>query len=287
MRRRCDCGRMSPTRCVAADVWPLTWQSKQATPCMPAGFSVLRSAVALNCCCGNCVTSRRMPSRSLAFRMPCEDLLEVVDRHHLALRDVAQVGPRGQEDGRRELGQEVLGQVEIDVEALQAGQQLDLHLREDHAARPRAWGAAAAGSPWGTGPSRGSRRETSRPASPRSSPPAASRPGRPGSACRATCVTLVSGRGGQVVALLQQLLLAGHDRRLVGLVLGHHWPGRSPGPAARGRSGRSSSCRTAPARFVGSSAQPAASLGGISEGVTRKTRAAGTASHGSQRRIRS
>ena len=63
-----------------------------------------------------------------------EDLLEVLHRHHLPLRDVAQVRPRGQEDGRRELGQEVLGQVEIEVEALQAGQLLDLHLREDHAA---------------------------------------------------------------------------------------------------------------------------------------------------------
>ena len=48
-----------------------------------------------------------------------EDLLEVLDGHHLALRDVAQVGPRRQEDGRRELGQEVLGQVEVEVEALQ------------------------------------------------------------------------------------------------------------------------------------------------------------------------
>ena len=72
MRRRCDCGRMSPTRWVAPEVWPLTWQSKQATPCMPAGFSALRSAVALNCCCGNCVTSSRRPSRSLALRMPAK-----------------------------------------------------------------------------------------------------------------------------------------------------------------------------------------------------------------------
>ena len=70
MRRRWVCGRMSPTRWVAADVWPLTWQSRQATPCMPAGCSVLRSAVALNCCCGNCVTSSRRPSRSLAFKIP-------------------------------------------------------------------------------------------------------------------------------------------------------------------------------------------------------------------------
>ena len=45
MRWRCSCGRMSPTRCVAAVVWPLTWQSKQVTPRMPSGFSVLRSAV--------------------------------------------------------------------------------------------------------------------------------------------------------------------------------------------------------------------------------------------------
>ena len=35
----------------------------------------------------------------------------------LALRHVAEIGPRGQEDGRRELRQEVLGQVEVEVEA--------------------------------------------------------------------------------------------------------------------------------------------------------------------------
>ena len=34
--------------------------------------SVLRSAVALNCCCGNCVTSSRRPSRSLALRIPAK-----------------------------------------------------------------------------------------------------------------------------------------------------------------------------------------------------------------------
>ena len=32
MRWRCSLGRMSPTVCVAALVWPLAWQSKQATP---------------------------------------------------------------------------------------------------------------------------------------------------------------------------------------------------------------------------------------------------------------
>ena len=37
--------------------------------------------------------------------------------------------------GRRELGQEVLGQVEVEVEPLEPRELLDLHLREEHAAR--------------------------------------------------------------------------------------------------------------------------------------------------------
>ena len=40
----------SPTRCVAALVWPLTWQSKQVTPML--GCNERRSSVALNCCWG-------------------------------------------------------------------------------------------------------------------------------------------------------------------------------------------------------------------------------------------
>ena len=115
-----------------------------------------------------------------------EELLEVVDRDDFALRDVAQVGPRGQVDGRRELGQEVLGQVKIDVEPLQPWQDLDLHLREDHSAHlvlgVRQWQEAlgkqvllADLAP-----------EPSRPVVPRSFLAAISRPGRPGWACRAT-----------------------------------------------------------------------------------------------------
>ena len=53
--------------------------------------------------------------------MPWKDLLEILHRHHLPLGHVAQVRPRGQEDGRRELGEEMLGQVEIDVEAFESG----------------------------------------------------------------------------------------------------------------------------------------------------------------------
>ena len=39
-------------------------------PHAASGFSVLRSAVALNCCCGNWVTSRRSPSSCFGFSMP-------------------------------------------------------------------------------------------------------------------------------------------------------------------------------------------------------------------------
>ncbi len=150
-----------------------------------------------------------------------EDLLEVVHRHDFALRDVAQVGPRGQVDGRRELGQEVLGQVEIEVEAFQPRQQLDLHLGEDH----------APGLVLGVGQGQKALGEQSLVAD-----LLAGHRGQlvPGHSLRqlggrADLDRLAAGHGhlrvgprSEVVALLQQLLLAGHDRFLVGLVLGHH-----------------------------------------------------------------
>ena len=49
--------------------------------------------------------------------MPFEQLEEVVDRDQLALRDVAEVGAGGEEDRRRELGQEMIGDVEVEIEA--------------------------------------------------------------------------------------------------------------------------------------------------------------------------
>ena len=68
-----------------------------------------------------------------------EQLIEVVQRHQLAARHIAQVQPRGQVDRRRELRQEVLRQVEIQVEAREVAISLapgfvDQRLREDHAA---------------------------------------------------------------------------------------------------------------------------------------------------------
>ena len=109
MRRRCDCGRMSPTRWVAADVWPLTWQSKQATPCMPSGALGLAVGRGVELLLRELRDQEPHALQVLGVEDPREDLLEVLDRHHLPLRDVAQVGPRGQVDRRRELGEEVLG----------------------------------------------------------------------------------------------------------------------------------------------------------------------------------
>ena len=157
----------------------------------------------------------------LGVQDAAEDLLEVVDGHDLALRDVAQVGPRRQVDGRRELGKEVLGQVEIDVEALQAGQQLDLHLGKDH----------AAGLVLGMGQRQKSLGEQSLVADLIAGHRGQLLPGHSLRQLRrradldrlaARHRHFAVGPRGEIVALLQQLLLAGHDRLLVGLVPGHH-----------------------------------------------------------------
>ena len=138
MRWRCSFGRMSPTVCVAALVWPLAWQSKQATPW--SARRLRRSSVALNCCCGNGVTSSRSPSSCLGFRMSLNSSLKLASVTSCPLRDVAQVRPRRQEDRRGELRQQVLRQVEVEIEAGQVAVGLllglvDQGLREDHAAR--------------------------------------------------------------------------------------------------------------------------------------------------------
>ena len=59
-----------------------------------------------------------------------EQLAEVGLGDLMPARDVAQVRPRGQEERGRELGQVGLGDVEIDVEALVLGVELDPRRRE-------------------------------------------------------------------------------------------------------------------------------------------------------------
>ena len=102
---------------MAALVWPLAWQSKQATPRLGRSRAAVVGLVEL------LLRERRhqqaQPLELLGVQDAVEQLEEVVDRDELALRDVAEVGPRGQEDRRRELRQEVVGQVEVEVEARQ------------------------------------------------------------------------------------------------------------------------------------------------------------------------
>src|SRR5262249_9803721 len=74
------------------------------------------------------------PFHVLGVEDALKDLLKVFDGDQLALRNIAQVGPGDQEYGGGEFRQEVLGQVEVQVEALQAFQFLDFMLREDHPA---------------------------------------------------------------------------------------------------------------------------------------------------------
>ena len=99
-----------------------------------AGLAVLRSSVGIELL----LRERRQQQAQAVELHRRQDVLEqavvVVDRDHLAARDVAQLGPVLQEDRRRKLGQERLGQIEVDVEPLQAREHLDLHWRKDLAA---------------------------------------------------------------------------------------------------------------------------------------------------------
>src|SRR5690606_35611137 len=68
-----------------------------------------------------------------------EQTIEIVGGDELALRDVAEVGARRQEDRRWEFGQEVLGEVEIEVETLEITARLsedvlDVRRRKQHSA---------------------------------------------------------------------------------------------------------------------------------------------------------
>ena len=126
------------------------------------------------------------PLQILGVEDAGKQLLEIIDRHHLALRDVAQVGARGQENGRRELGQKMVGQVEVDVEPGQAGELLDLGLGEDHAA-DQLLGMGQGQKALGKKSLVANRhRSTCRPVFPTSSLRADGPSGRPESVCRAT-----------------------------------------------------------------------------------------------------
>ena len=99
--------------------WCGRWRGSRSRRRPDAACRLRRSSVALNCCWGNGVTSSRRPSSCLGFRMSLNSSLKLASVTSLPLRDVAQVGPRRQIDRRRELGQQMLRQVEVEVEARQ------------------------------------------------------------------------------------------------------------------------------------------------------------------------
>ena len=79
------------------------------------------------------------PLELLRVQDPVEEAVEVVGRDELALRDVTQIRPGRQVDRGRELGQEPVGNVEVEIEAGQVPARLllslgDLEQREDHPA---------------------------------------------------------------------------------------------------------------------------------------------------------
>ena len=63
-----------------------------------------------------------------------KDFLEIGDGDEFALRDVAEVGSGGKENGGWKFGEEMIGNVEIEIEALEAREGFDFFLREDHSA---------------------------------------------------------------------------------------------------------------------------------------------------------
>ena len=67
-----------------------------------------------------------------------EQAVVVVDRDDLAPGNIAQLGAALEIHGRRELGQEGFGEIELDVVPLQARKHLDLHLGKDLTAQASA-----------------------------------------------------------------------------------------------------------------------------------------------------
>ena len=63
-----------------------------------------------------------------------ESLVVILERDHPSLRDIAKIRARRQEDRRGPVGQNVLREVEIQIEAREARQDVDRHLGEEHAA---------------------------------------------------------------------------------------------------------------------------------------------------------
>src|SRR5688572_24460117 len=74
------------------------------------------------------------PFEVLGVENAAEDFLKISDGDKFPLRNVAEVRPSDEKNGGREFGQEMVGQIEVEVEPLEPGDGFDLVLREKHAA---------------------------------------------------------------------------------------------------------------------------------------------------------
>ena len=74
-----------------------------------------RSSVLVELLLREGLSNRRKPSNCLGLRTPLKNLIVISNRHQLTLGDIAQIGARGEVNGRRELGQELIWQVEIQI----------------------------------------------------------------------------------------------------------------------------------------------------------------------------
>jgi hypothetical protein len=97
MRCRNSWGRMSPTRWVAASVWPLRRQSKQVTPRL--GAWARRSSVWLNCCGGERGHQQPQALQLFGVQNAVKELATVHQGHRFALGYVPQVRAGGEKEG--------------------------------------------------------------------------------------------------------------------------------------------------------------------------------------------
>ena len=121
------------------DVCPLTWQSKQVDPAHPVSRQSLSVGRGIELLLWKLRHQETQAFQLLGIKNAIEQFVEVVDGHHLPRDTSPRSGRRGQVHGGRELGKELVGQVEVDVEPFESGELLNRLLRDDHPAHFVLW----------------------------------------------------------------------------------------------------------------------------------------------------
>ena len=160
MRWRNSCGRMSPTRCVAALVWPLAWQSKQATPRLGRSDAAVLGRVEL------LLRERRHQQPQALELLGVQDAVEqLVEVRRCVTSLPCETSPRsgrvvrkigGGNSGRKWSGRSKSRSKRVRSRSVLLLDLVDVELREEHAAFGVVRVRQRAGSRRGTGPCRGS-----------------------------------------------------------------------------------------------------------------------------------